>query len=79
MTDEIKNANQRPTFETHQEHQTVPYNDPALLPKQQTTYDRALAELTQEHPPVEVGALQVLGGTTFRFDGSEWIPTKSEV
>jgi hypothetical protein len=26
-----------------------------------------------EHSPVEVGALQVLGGETYSFNGKEWL------
>jgi hypothetical protein len=67
------------THDIVSQHLLVEWSNPADLPKSKTTFDAAVAELTQEHPPVEVGALQVLGGTTFQFDGSEWIPTKSEV
>ncbi len=61
------------TFDTHNQYQTVPYVDPALLSKCPTTHDLSVAALTVEHPPGEVGALQVLGDETYRFNGTEWM------
>ena len=60
------------TFDNHTQHQTVPYVD-AALPKRKTTHDIAVAELTVEHPPIEIGALQVLGSETYEWNGSEWV------
>ena len=61
------------TFDIHGQNQMTPYAEPALLPKRKTTFDAAVAELTVEHPPVEVGALQVVGCATYRFDGTQWV------
>lgn len=52
------------------------WEDPADLPKRKTTYDLALEQLTVEYPRDEVGATQVMGGTTFRFDGAGWVITE---
>ena len=56
-----------------QECQTIPYSDPETLPKRQTTYDLALAELSKENPPVEPGTLQNHDGATYRYSGKEWV------
>lgn len=62
------------THDTVSQHLRVEWSDPSLLPKSKTTFDAAVAELTQEHPPVEVGSLQVLGGATYRFDDThQWV------
>jgi hypothetical protein len=63
------------TFDIRQ-NQMIPYTEPALLPTRKTTFDAAVAELTVEHPPIEVGALQVVGCATYRFDGTQWVPAR---
>lgn len=65
------------TFDAHKQHLTTEYSDPALLPKRKTTHDSAVESVTQEYPPVPVGALQVHGGVTFRFDGTQWVETSA--
>jgi hypothetical protein len=60
------------TFDIHAQNQTIPYSDPAL-PKGCTTHDAAVAELTKEYPLVEIGALQIHGSATYRFNGKKWV------
>jgi hypothetical protein len=66
------------TFDTHNQHQTVQYTDPAFLPKRKSTHDAAVERLTQEYPPIEVGTLQVHAGETYRFDGKQWVHVPQE-
>jgi hypothetical protein len=61
------------TFDLHQEFQTIPYSDPATLPKCKTTFEAAVAELTQEYPQIEIGTLQLLGCATLEWNGNEWV------
>jgi hypothetical protein len=64
------------SFELANQRLLEPWSDPALLPKRKTTFDAAIEELTQEYPPVAVGTLQVIDGTSYRYNGAEWIITE---
>jgi hypothetical protein len=46
------------TFENHREHLTVPWADPKLLPRMQTTSDEINERLTIEAPRTTVGDTQ---------------------
>ena len=70
--DVVSNRRLITSFELANDRLLVPWSDPAELPKRKTTYDLALAELSQEHPPVKPGTLQIHGGATYRFDGT-WV------
>lgn len=61
------------TFDRHQEHLTVAYQEPAKT-KAPTTHDLVSARLTVEAAPNKIGDRQVMGGQVYEYDGDKWIP-----
>ena len=74
------------TFEDHAQHLTVPWVDPSLLPKKQTTHDAVSERATVAFQPK--GLFQTQGFKPIpkgigddrlcRFDGTAWIPIQFE-
>jgi hypothetical protein len=60
------------TFDEHQKHLTVEYEEPATT-SAPTTHDSISARLTVEAAPNQIGDRQVMSGQAYEYDGDKWV------